>query len=814
MRSKVWAIQASDHPHAGRRNMTTIVFGTRWPHRPPLRGLHSEPGGKRSGCWPLTAMIGLLLVPVAFAQELRLELNRERGASIGTCTDLTVLEGDAVPIDCTLGKRFESEYAYRWQSSDAAALRLLSSTAARLPIFSAPAEVARTTRYAYIVYVESKREGVVGQAELSVVVHPALPDDCAQIGDMPLKGEARRRCEEMGALENLGGAVLPRRDGALGERSRVPLQEVQAQRSPRPWEEDAAPYLRCPLSVTVIGGAEKTIACTSARSAGGLLEYAAEFDWPPYRHTLIMEGGEFEFTVRAPEITAAAEMQSLVLTATDPATGHSATASVQVHVINAAPALSCPDLAVREGESVTFACTTASDNGRSITLQYIPQSTLQEVPRGVFDQSPSFVAPQVERDTTLIVLVRAIDSEAHRLTEHAFTFTIRDTGAEADNAAPEDPLLANACDDMARAHPGTEPDCTATGGKDSVRPWIGQSDSERDVIILPPDEIRAPASSPQISNAGVPGVNSRSLVREATSGRETVAKPTNVDGTDLSQAIICVNNITHTIFETNGRGVVNHFECNEAKFNSSAVNVVWELLDPADANDDICPELTPRGSTTPTEFFDYTITEEYWTGDKVCTYPIQVSLNAITIEDDLIILHLNELGMDCNAPDEIKEEESAAFSCTILREPPEKDYDWTPTSDLDLAMRDRGITADFTFTAPIVQTDTKFPYNIRADRADIAYFAGEAMGEITVLNKPPIDADCTVSPTGSNRRWHGNHFLQCHRGAGRKSDLSIRMDGLEAGLSLQPLIRRVRPGRQKQNVYGSGQRGWRYRIRV
>ncbi len=694
-------------------------------------------------------MIGLLLIPAAFAQELRLELNRERGASIGTCTDLTVLEGDAAPIDCTLGERFESEYAYRWQSSDAAALRLLSSTAARLPIFSAPAEVARTTRYAYIVYVESKREGVVGQAELSVVVHPALPDDCVRVGDTPLKGEARRRCEKVGALTNLGAAVLPRGDGALGEQTRGPLQEVQAQRRPRPWEEDAVPYLRCPLSVTVIGGAEKAIACTSARSAGGLLEYTAEFDWPPYRHTLIMEGGEFEFTVQAPEISAAAEMQSLILTATDPATGRSATASVQVHVINAAPALSCPDLAVREGESVTFACTAASKNGRNITLQYIPQTTLQEVPRGVFDQSPSFVAPQVLGDTTLIVLVRAIDSEAHRLTEHAFSFTIRDTGAEADHAAPEDPLLANACDRLARAHPGTEPDCTATGDKDSVRPWIGKSDSGRDVIILPPDEIRAPtpASSPQISNAGGQRIlYLPNLVTETTSEREAVATPTIVAGTDLSQKILCVNSNEHPYYEAADAGEESQFECYETSFDASAVNVAWELMDPAVANDDVCPELTPHGSTSPREFFEFTV-PEYWTGDKVCEYRIQASYNGVTWREKLSLSLDNELGMDCNAPDEVKEEESAAFSCTILREPPEKDYEWTPTSDLDLAMRDRGITADFTFTAPIVQTDTKFPYNIRADRADIAYFAGEAMGEITVLNKPPIDADCTASPT-------------------------------------------------------------------
>ncbi len=695
-------------------------------------------------------MIGLLLIPAAFAQELRLELNRERGASIGTCTDLTVLEGDAAPIDCTLGERFESEYAYRWQSSDAAALRLLSSTAARLPIFSAPAEVARTTRYAYIVYVESKREGVVGQAELSVVVHPALPDDCVQVGDTPLKGEARRRCEEVGALTNLGGAVLPRGEGALGERSRGPLQEVQAQRSPRPWEEDAVPYLRCPLSVTVIGGAEKAIACKSARSAGGLLEYTAEFDWPPYRHTLIMEGGEFEFTLQAPEISAAAEMQSLMLTATDPATGHSATASVQVHVINAAPALSCPDLAVREGESVAFACTAASKNGRNITLQYIPQTTLQEIPRGVFEESPSFVAPQVLGDTTLIVLVRAIDSEAHRLTEHAFSFTIRDTGAEADHAAPEDPLLANACDRLARAHPGTEPvtDCTAARGKDSVRPWIRQSDSGRDVIILPPDEIRAPASSPQISNAGGAGIYSRSPVREAPSGRETVAKPTNMDGTDLSQSILCVNSTDNKYYETTIVDANVAWECNENSFNASATNVVWELLAPAVANDDICPALAPRGSTTPTEFFDYTITEQYWTGDKVCIYPIKASLNSVAKTDDLRILFINEPEMDCNAPDELYEENSAAFSCTILWEPPGEDYawTWTPSSDTNLAFLSGEITAEFTFTAPAVQADTKFSYNISADREDIVYFVGEATVEITVLNRPTIDSNCTASP--------------------------------------------------------------------
>ena len=700
----------------------------------------------------MTAMMGLLLVPAAFAQELRLEVNRERGASIGTCTDLTVLEGDAVPIDCTLGERFESEYAYRWQSSDAAALRLLSSTAARLPIFSAPAEVARTTRYAYIVYVESKHKGVVGQAELSVVVHPALPDDCVQVGDTPLKGEARRRCEEMGALENLGGAVLPRGDGALGERTRGPLQEVQAQRSPRPWEEDAAPYLRCPLSVTVIGGAQEAIACTSARSDGGLLKYTAEFDWPPYRHTLIMEGGEFEFTVRAPEISAAAEMQSLILTATDPATGHSATASVQVHVINAAPALSCQDLAVREGESVTFACTAASGNGRSITLQYIPQSTLQEVPRGVFEKSPSFVAPQVERDTTLIVLVRAIDSEAHRLTEHAFSFTIRDTGAEADHAAPEDPLLANACDDMARAHPGTEPvrpDCTTTGGKDFVRSWIGKSENGRDVIILPPDEIRAPtpASSPQISNAGGQRIYSPNLVTETTSEREAVATPTIMDGTDLSQQILCINSNKHTYDEATDASLEHHFECYENSFDPSTMNFVWALLAPDVANDDVCPDMTPRGSTGNTEFFDFTV-PEYWTGDKVCTYPAQVSRNAFTRKDRLVINLNNDPGMDCNAPDELYEGESTAFSCMILREPPGEDYawTWTPSSDTNLAFLSGEITADFTFTAPAVQADTKFSYNIRANREDIVYFAGEATVEITVLNRPTIDANCTASP--------------------------------------------------------------------
>ena len=352
-------------------------------HLPPLAALSAIKILQRAAL-----LATLALAHTATGQQLGLELHQERVEIEGICEDIIVLEGDVIPLECSLAVGSRAGIHFRWDSPDERALRLLSSTNDVSPIFSAPAGGGRLARYVFVVYVLDAQGEIVSEAEQIVIVRPFLSEECASAGDVPLKGDLARRCREMEDIDDgpaLGASVPP--DLFSG---RAPVSEFGSAELALDLELDqtkeARPYLSCPLSVTAASGGQVSLECTSGAGDAGLLEYGAEFDWPPYTHTVVMEDGDFEFRVALPDVAASAEIRIIRITATDPSSGLTTSASVQVHLVDQSPEVSCEDLVVTEGELASFACDAASRTGEKLILQYLPQTRLPELPWGVFEE--------------------------------------------------------------------------------------------------------------------------------------------------------------------------------------------------------------------------------------------------------------------------------------------------------------------------------------------------------------------------------------------------------------------------------------------
>ena len=102
-------------------------------------------------------------------------------------------------------------------------------------------------------------------------------------------------------------------------------------------DEQEALDFHCPLSITANGGSEVSITCFGQATRNGLLEYTAEFGWPPYRQSVILEGGRFDYTIQVPDITPPADLRRLKLIALDLQTGVSATQDVELHITSESP---------------------------------------------------------------------------------------------------------------------------------------------------------------------------------------------------------------------------------------------------------------------------------------------------------------------------------------------------------------------------------------------------------------------------------------------------------------------------------------------
>ncbi len=387
------------------------------------------------------------------------------------CPDIHVRAGEIVPLDCSVG--FEPGSMFEWTSPDASALDMLNETTARAAQFTAPAGIRQSRTYLFYRTRLGASGDVLGRTEVQVVVYPAWTSDCLDVDGLPLKGQARLACAEA------SGELTPdARDTRVG-REDLPEVHVLSQ----DWPEEQL-ELRCERSVTVEAAGETIVPCTSASSAVGLLKYTARFDWPPYSETVVLESGEFEYVVKAPVHEDAAAVRRLELTVEDLSTGLAASQEIEVHVVNAGPVLRCFDLVVQEGDRVRIPCVASGSAGTRYQL-FLPGRP-GGMPRGLFEELPAFTAPEVDRDTTLTVLVRALDQAAGRVAQQEFSLLVRDADAPSSLGPPN---LTIECDpamsEVYEGDPDIRIECTITSGQDGAFfwAWAAEGDTPLELII-------------------------------------------------------------------------------------------------------------------------------------------------------------------------------------------------------------------------------------------------------------------------------------------------------------------------------------------
>ncbi|MCY3488283.1 MAG: hypothetical protein OXH34_07560, partial [Bacteroidetes bacterium] len=146
-------------------------------------------------------------------------------------------------------------------------------------------------------------------------------------------------------------------------------------------------------------------------------------------------GGRFDYTIQVPDITQSADLRRLKLIALDLQTGTSTTQDVELHITNEKPDLECEDIDVQEGEFVRFPCQVQARG--PLQFQIIPQSHIDGMPSGLYDHVPSFVAPDVQGDTTIVMIVRVVETSAKRLTEQQLEISVIDI-SDQEVSAPVD----------------------------------------------------------------------------------------------------------------------------------------------------------------------------------------------------------------------------------------------------------------------------------------------------------------------------------------------------------------------------------------
>ena len=437
---------------------------------------------ERTRHWTLWTRTGLLFVistaigapsglaNTAWGQAL---FTREAQPPGPLCPHLEVRAGESVPLDC----RFSSDGFVQWTSKDPQALEYLSDLSDPAPRFQAPAGLSTVRQFTFHpVYLDPDGRPAV-RAPVQVTVYPEGTEDCPG-SDHPRATGAIARCPSYDPLEP--EAALTEEPGARNAFPQGP------DRRKRPATE--APRLVCAPSITVDSGAEAVLACTGYNPTGGLLEYTAEFGWPPFSESVVLAGGDLEYSVRAPVITDAAEVQWLELTAEDPQTGLTGSQTVEVHIVNTKPALQCRNLIVEEGEAVAFPCTTGA--AHPVKYQFLPQTGRDVIPWGIYDRIPEFVVPDVSRDTTFTVLVRAL--EAGRVAQQELTIVVQDTDRP---ASPLDLRIEchPAVSEVYEGWDDIQLECSVTSRQDGdfVWTWAAEGNTPLDPILLSFDSYSA-----------------------------------------------------------------------------------------------------------------------------------------------------------------------------------------------------------------------------------------------------------------------------------------------------------------------------------
>ena len=326
----------------------------------------------------------------------------------GVCpSDLTVVAGESKIIDCGLEAYF---LEYEWTSSEPSWLAYLSDVTEASPHFNAPVGVSTLQRLMYIRLSLDQDGNVVDRELLGITVNPvASPVRCNH--------ENRQDCP---SPENTDQLLLD--DRYAPDTFDLP-------------PESLAPFLDCEPRITVESGTMAEIRCTGLNPSGGQLTYRTEFGWPPFSETRILAGGAFDYFVRVPLIDEPAAVRMLEISASVPGEDMQISQSIEVHIINRNPVMICEDLIVEEAVEAAFPCTITS--GRDIEYQFISDPPL--VQRGMYDHWPTFLVPEVDRDRSVPVIVRAFEAGSGQVIETEFMVRIRDTSGPMDFTIECDP---------------------------------------------------------------------------------------------------------------------------------------------------------------------------------------------------------------------------------------------------------------------------------------------------------------------------------------------------------------------------------------
>ena len=311
-------------------------------------------------------------------------------SSAGECPSyLSVSAGSSKMINCV--EQTNIPYRYQWRSPDPSWLEYLSDVTLASPILNAPDDVQEPLELTYWRLSFDYQEHVSSESSVSITVYPA---------------ERLQRDRRILRSQHIENVVLLE--------DKVRRMQVQV------------PYLRCASQVTAESGGMAEISCTAPSDE--LLTYRIEYDWPPYGETKIHEGGSFDYLIQVPLITASASVRNLEISAYMHEKKIGPSQNVEIHVVNNSPDLSCEDIIVDEATQVDSPC---SVNWKGdVRYQFISQPLL--VQRGIYDHWPVFAAPEVRRDTSFSVTVRAFGVDASQVVEDEFMVMVRDTATPFD----------------------------------------------------------------------------------------------------------------------------------------------------------------------------------------------------------------------------------------------------------------------------------------------------------------------------------------------------------------------------------------------
>ncbi|MDE0556204.1 MAG: hypothetical protein OXI24_18480, partial [Candidatus Poribacteria bacterium] len=243
----------------------------------------------RTSCLLFATVIGFATPGISIGQESPFS---DREEFTHSCSTLSLSGGETLVLDCALGVDLPNG-GYRWTSMDTWALSFLDDLTIATPRFSAPTDILGIQQFTYHRLRVNAAGEEIARITVQVLVHPSrVRHDCESREGIQLDGgDIRDGCNEFDPrldpefmdtqLETGVG------DGSTSILSAQLFRDLGI-------NEQEAPDFHCPLSVTASGRSEVAITCFGQGATNGLLQYTAEFDWPPHRQSVILEGGRFD----------------------------------------------------------------------------------------------------------------------------------------------------------------------------------------------------------------------------------------------------------------------------------------------------------------------------------------------------------------------------------------------------------------------------------------------------------------------------------------------------------------------------------------